>query len=412
MPRWQRQRALNEAAMKPLIAHVVYRFGVGGLENGVVNLINRMPSDRWRHAVVSLTDVSAAFRTRIERDDVVFESIRKPAGQLIGQYPRLTRLFRKLQPTIVHTRNLAALEACIPAYAAAVPIRVHSEHGWDVHDLRGMRRRYAWIRRMYRPFIHRYIALSRDLEQYLVSRVHVPPEQIVQIYNGVDTRRFCPRSGDRPAIADCPFRDPNLWLVGTVGRMEGVKDPLNLARAFIRALEIAPAVRQQMRLVMIGDGSLRHSVLRLLQQNGVAPLAWLPGERHDVPDIMRALDCFVLPSLAEGISNTVLEAMASGLPVVATDVGGNGELIEHELTGHLAPAADPDSLAFAMLRYHLHPDSACKAGMAARQAAERKFALDRMIAQYVDVYEQLIVAEQSRLQNRSSSSASGNMTRT
>jgi sugar transferase (PEP-CTERM/EpsH1 system associated) len=398
--------------MKPLIAHVVYRFGVGGLENGVVNLINRMPHDRWRHAVVSLTDVSAAFRTRIERDDVVFESIRKPAGQLIGQYPRLTRLFRKLQPAIVHTRNLAALEACIPAYAAGVGIRVHSEHGWDVHDLRGMRRRYAWIRRMYRPFIHRYIALSRDLEQYLISRVHVPPEQIVQIYNGVDTLRFHPRSGQRLAIPDCPFRDPNLWLVGSVGRMEGVKDPLNLARAFIRALEIAPAVRQQMRLVMIGDGSLRNAVLRLLQQNGVAPLAWLPGERHDVPDIMRALDCFVLPSLAEGISNTILEAMASGLPVVATDVGGNGELIDHELTGHLVPAADPDSLAFAMLRYHLHPDSAWKAGMAARNAAERKFALDRMIAQYVDVYDQLIAAEQSRLQAGPSSSASDNMTRT
>jgi sugar transferase (PEP-CTERM/EpsH1 system associated) len=343
---------------------------------------------------------------------VIFHSINKPSGQLIGQYPRLTRLFRELQPAIVHTRNLAALEACVPASAAGVPVRVHSEHGWDVHDLDGARRKYAWIRRIYRPFIHRYIALSRDLERYLLSRVKVPRERVVQIYNGVDTQRFHPRPGERLPIPDCPFRDPRLWLVGSVGRMEEVKDPLNFARAFIRALEIAPAARDRMRLIMIGDGNLRHVVLRLLQQAGVAPLAWLPGERHDVAQIMRSLDCFVLPSLAEGISNTILEAMASGLPVVATAVGGNAELIEHGHTGQLVPAADPDALAFAILHYHAHRDSAGKTGLAARKVTERRFALDRMIAQYVDVYDQLLSPGREGLQALSSSRTQDGMTRT
>jgi len=376
--------------MRPLIAHVVHRFGVGGLENGVVNLVNRMPADRWRHAIIALTEVSEVFRSRIQREDVAYHSLHKPAGHLVKLYPHLLRLFRELSPAIVHTRNLAALEACVPAWGAGVPIRIHSEHGWDVHDLGGSSRKYTWVRRLYRPFVHRYVALSRDLDQYLVSRVGIVPARVVQIYNGVDAAAFRPATGSRSAIPGCPFIDPSLWIVGTVGRMEPVKDQLNLARAFVRAVEIAPETRRHLRLVMVGEGRLRPEVRRVLQQAGLGDLAWLPGERGDVADVMRSLDCFVLPSLAEGISNTILEAMASGVPVVATRVGGNVELVDEGVTGRLVPAADPDALARAILDYYLDREVARRHAHAARRIAKNKFGLDRMVARYVEVYEQLL----------------------
>jgi sugar transferase (PEP-CTERM/EpsH1 system associated) len=376
--------------MTPLIAHVVHRFGVGGLENGVVNLINRMPPERWRHAIIALTDVSDAFRARIRRQDVIYHALAKPSGHLVKHYPALLRLFRELRPAIVHTRNLAALEASVPAWWADVPVRVHGEHGWDVHDLGGRSRKYASMRRLYRPFVHRYVALSRDLERYLTSRVGVPAARIAQIYNGVDIDVFKPAVAGKLPILGCPFHAPGLWLVGTVGRMEAVKDPLNLARAFVRAVEIQPSARQRLRLVMIGDGSLRYETLRLLRQAGLGELSWLPGERGDVPDILRGLDCFVLPSLAEGISNTILEAMASGLPVVATRVGGNAELVEESSTGRLVAARDPDALARAMLDYLRHRDTARTHGEAARRAAETSFSLDRMVAKYEELYERLL----------------------
>ena len=150
-------------AQAPLIVHVVHRFGVGGLENGLVNLINRMPATAWRHAVVSLTDISETFAKRIERNDVMWVALDKRPGHLVRYYPRLFRLFRELRPAVVHTRNLAALEACVPAWAARVPARVHGEHGWDVHDVGGSKRKYQIIRRAYRPFVHRYVALSRHI---------------------------------------------------------------------------------------------------------------------------------------------------------------------------------------------------------------------------------------------------------
>jgi hypothetical protein len=125
-----------------LIAHVVYRFGIGGLENGIVNLVNRMPASRWRHAIVALTDVCPDFVQRIERPDVRCIALGKRPGHLVRDYPRLYRLFRELGPAVVHTRNLAALEAVVPAWAARVPVRIHGEHGWDMRDPVGRRVRY------------------------------------------------------------------------------------------------------------------------------------------------------------------------------------------------------------------------------------------------------------------------------
>ena len=224
------------ATSPPLIVHVVYRLAIGGLENGVVNLINRLPAQSWRHAIVSLTDIDPAFASRIDRGNVSCIALHKGPGHAVRLYPKLVALLRSLKPAIVHTRNLAALEATLPAWIAGVPARVHGEHGRDVGDLDGSNLRYQRVRRIFRPFVTRYIALSPDLKCYLHERIGVPETRIDQIYNGVDTSRFRPAGGGRAPIDACPFRDPGYWLVGTVGRMEAVKDQTNLARAFVAAV--------------------------------------------------------------------------------------------------------------------------------------------------------------------------------
>jgi len=373
-----------------LVVHVVYRFAIGGLENGIVNLINRLPAESWRHVVVSLTEVDDRFFRRITRGDVSYVALHKGPGHALRLYPELFMLFRKLRPAIVHTRNLAALEACVPAWAARVPARIHGEQGWDVHDLDGSNRRYRWLRRAYRPFVTRYVAVSPELARHLQERVGVPANRIDQIWNGVDTAAFRAAASGRVPIAGCPFSDPTLWLVGTVGRMEKVKDQLNLAQAFVRALHLHPEARSRMRLVIVGDGSLKSSVEAVLNEGGARDLAWLPGERADIPSLLQGLDCFVLPSLAEGVSNTILEAMASGLPVVATRVGTNAELVDDGLTGALVSAADSDALARAIVAYFDDPATAKRHGRAGRQRAESRFSLERMVERYHRLYSGLV----------------------
>jgi sugar transferase (PEP-CTERM/EpsH1 system associated) len=394
------QPAMNEPRMPaghpadelPLIAHVIHRLDFGGLENGLANLLHRLPRDRFRHAVITLTDYTA-FRERLPAEVPVIALHRK-SGQDFGLYRKLWTTFRTLQPSIVHTRNLATLEAQLPAWLAGVPARVHGEHGRDVHDLDNTRRRYVWLRRAIRPFVHRYTAVSRELTGYLENEVGVRPERVRRICNGVDTQRFAPRT-DQPLMTEAPQLRDRL-LLGSVGRMQGVKDPLNLVNAFLHLLTLRPELKDRIALVMVGDGPLRQEALARLTAAGVADQCWLPGSRQDTPEILASLAVFALPSLAEGISNTILEAMASGCPVVATDVGGNSELVSAGNTGALVPRADPEALAAALLPYLLEPELRAAHGAAGRARAVSEFSLDHMVAQYAEVYSGLLAARAER----------------
>ena len=374
---------------RPLVVHVVHRFDVGGLENGIVNLVNHMPESAYRHRIVALTEVTD-FRRRITRADVDCVALHKPPGHGVPLYPRLWRLLRQWRPAIVHSRNLAALEMAVPAWAAGVPVRIHGEHGRDVGDLDGSRQRYQWVRRAYRPFVDHWVALGRDLADYLHQRIGVPEDRIACLYNGVDGQLFRPAPGGRAPIPGCPFGAPGEWLVGSVGRMQPVKDSTLLARAFVQTIERAPELRASLRLVMVGEGPLRAESQALLDAAGLSALAWLPGERADVPEVMKGLDCFVLPSLAEGISNTILEAMASGLPVIATDVGASAELIEPGRSGELVPAADAAALATALLRIAVDRERAVVMGRAGRERVETRFSMQAMVAGYQGLYDRLL----------------------
>lgn len=378
-----------------MVAHVVHRFGVGGLENGLVNLINRLPPERYRHAVVCLTDYSE-FSRRIRRPDVDIIALNKEEGRYPTFFRPLWRIFRKLRPDIVHTRNLATLEAQIPAYFLRIPHRIHGEHGRDMFDLRGENRAYNLLRKAIRPLVHHYVAVSRDLERWLETAVGVPTGRITQIYNGVDTARFFPRQGSRPAVSKNGFIREDSVIIGTVGRMAAVKDQLTLVRAFLHLLDTVPEGRQYLRLIMVGEGPLRSQATALLDEAGAAAYAWLPGDRDDIPELLQSLDIFVLPSLAEGISNTLLEAMGCGLPVVATQVGGNLELVEEGVTGRMVPHSDPAAMADALREYIHDPTLRSHHGRAARQRVERHFSLEAMVAEYARVYEQVLTGRQPR----------------
>lgn len=370
----------------PLIAHVVFSFHVGGLENGVVNLLNRMPADRYRHVLIAMTDCSASFCERVTRADIEFISLHKPPGQGIKLYPRMFHLLRRMKPALVHTRNLAALEMTVPAALAGIGARVHGEHGWDQNDPGGVSRRYRLLRRLYSPFVTHYIALSGQISSYLKQDVGIASRRVSRICNGVDTERFFPVSV-RQALPESPFHDPDLWVVGSVGRLQAVKDQVTLVAAFGQWLRDDTDARSRARLMLVGDGPLRPMVEQAVQDWGVGEQVWLAGERSDIPQVMRGMDLFVLPSQAEGISNTILEAMASGLPVLATAVGGNGELVVAGDTGVLVPPLDPQAMAHAMKACHDDPERCRSWGEAGRMRVEAEFSLDAMVGQYLNVYD-------------------------
>jgi sugar transferase (PEP-CTERM/EpsH1 system associated) len=380
---------------RPLIIHVVYRFDTGGLENGIVNLINHLPVMTFRHLVLSLTESSPTFRSRIRSGNVSYLDLHKSPGHGIKLYPRLYRLFREWRPAIVHTRNLAALEAVVPALFAGVPVRIHGEHGWDSFDREGTSRKYRWMRRLYSPFVTKYVALSRQIQDYLIAKVGIDEQRIERIANGVDTDLFFPAPNGREPLQGCPFSASELTLIGTVGRLQAVKDQLNLICAFDVLIRQFPEFKATHRLVLVGEGPLRAMLESEVLDRNLREQVWFAGDRQDIPQVMRALDLFVLPSNSEGISNTILEAMASGLPVVATEVGGNAELICQHITGTLVPAADSNRLAQGILSYLESEDLRERHGAAGRARALAEFSIDMMMQRYSHMYESQLTVQTS-----------------
>lgn len=372
----------------PLVAHVIFRLDVGGLENGLVNLINHMPSDRYRHAIVCI-DRSTDFKKRIKRADVEVVDINKRPGRDPRAQLRLFSALRSLQPEILHTRNLAALDALLPAAFAGIRHRIHGEHGWDVNDLGGTNPKLKWLRRLYTPLVTRYVTVSRDLNRYLTEVVRIDARRIRQLYNGVDAVRFSP-SADRAGVraAYLPDAGDDEVVVGTVGRLQPVKGHATLIAAFAELLSDPAVPREKLKLAIVGDGALRDALVEQARDAGIADRCWFPGHLDDIPGAMRCLDVFVQPSLAEGVSNTILEAMATGLPIVATDVGGNPELVMPEQTGKLIPSDNPAAMSVALKAYVLDANLRRMHGTAARERVMSQFSTDKMIQRYLDLYDE------------------------
>jgi sugar transferase (PEP-CTERM/EpsH1 system associated) len=372
---------------RPLIIHVIHHLVIGGMENGLVNLINHLPEREFRHTVVCIDDHSS-FAQRIQRDDVDVIDLRR---RTVGVWPvrkALLRLFRERRPRIVHTRGPSGLDALPPAALARVPRRIHGEHGWDMTNLDGRSLKPLWLRRLHSPLVNRYVTVSRDLQRYLVNTVGIAEDRITTICNGVDTERF--RPGEPEADLGLPgtFLQPGVVRMGTVGRLQPVKDQGTLVAAAAAVVSESPELRQRLRVILVGDGPMRRVLTEQVQAAGIDDIVFFTGASDRVDDWLHALDVFVLPSLNEGISNTLLEAMACGLPTLATPVGGNGELLDAGVSGHFFAPGHVEALGGLIRQYLDHPDERRRHGAAARTRAEQHFSLRVMVSRYGELYRQ------------------------
>jgi len=389
---------------RPLIVHVIHHLHIGGMENGLVNLINRIPRDRYRHCVVCAEDFSD-FRDRIQPRDVSVIAMHKSKLTRVQLYRRLLSLFRQLAPSIVHTRNLSGLDALLPAWRAGVPVRIHGEHGWDVDDLEGRQLRPWILRRLHSPLVDRYVAVSKHIENYMTRSLHISPSRITQIYNGADIERFAPSRGKPWGIMPETFYGEDKVVIGTVGRLQPVKDQHNLLQSFALLLRENTNFRDVLRLTVVGNGPQRDALMAQSAQQGISDVTWFAGARADVARFYHCFDVFALPSLNEGISNTLLEAMASGLPIVATAVGGNVELVDENVNGRLVRASDPHALKSALRSYASDAALRRAHGDASRLRVVTHFSVDSMVSAYVDLYDTMRRARVTNLARTKGGSA-------
>jgi sugar transferase (PEP-CTERM/EpsH1 system associated) len=371
---------------RPLVVHLVYALGVGGLETLLVDCINRMPA--YRHAVVCLTRYTS-FAERIRRDDVQLFALGKPPGLGLKTHLTFWRLMRRLRPAVLHTYNLAAMEYAFTAAAAGVPVRIHAEHGRDASDPHGLDPKHNFLRRRLSPFIDRYVPVSEDLDRWLADVVGISRKRILFIKNGVDTERYAPGGAH---AADAPFADGDL-VIGTVARVQDVKNHRVLVDAFARLRTLLahthPNLAPRVKLAIVGDGPLLPAVREQVARLQLDDAVWLPGARADVAALLQTFDVFALPSLAEGTPVSMLEAMACGLPVVASRVGGIPEVVDDGVQGLLVPPADVAALEQALARYVQDPSLRAAHGKAARTRVEERYSMRAMVDAYGALYDGL-----------------------
>lgn len=362
------------------VVHLIYSLGTGGLENVVVQLVNHLPNDAFRHTVIALTDIDPAFARRVTAPSTQLIALRKPPGQPFKLIPRVYRLLRQLRPDVLHSCNIAALEFAPVAALARVPLRVHAEHGLDIGEIGDKRARYRRLRRLYNPFVSHHVAVSVD-QVAMCEGAGVPPQRVHLIPNGVDTTRFRPRGQHDAPPPGFPFEPGRHWVIGTVGRQAEIKNPLLLVDAFMALAGGDTPDAERLRLVLVGDGPLNAQIAARMRDAGLQDRLWLPGLRADVPDILRSLDCFALPSLSEGTSCALQEAMATGLSIVATAVGGNADVLEHGRCGSLVPSGDVQAFA-AALQAQSQAGSGNPQRAAALASVNERYGLPGVIARY------------------------------
>jgi sugar transferase (PEP-CTERM/EpsH1 system associated) len=372
----------RDAAL-PLVMHLTYALDVGGLETLLVDCINRMPADQYRHVVVCLTR-SSSFAERITQPGVEVHALNKAPGLGLGTHVAFWKLARRLRPTILHTYNLAAMEYAFTATMAGVPVRVHAEHGRDTSDPQGLNPKHNFLRRRLAPFIDCYVPVSEDLNRWLGQVVRIPAAKTLFIKNGVDTDKYQP--GTRGTGA--PWLDEH-FVIGTVARVSDIKNHRGLVDAFIRLRALLPEQAARLRLSIVGDGPLLPALRAQVAAAGLHDVVWLPGARSDVARLVPEFSVFALPSLAEGTPVSLLEAMACGLPVVASNVGGIPEVVTEQVEGSLVPPQDVEALAQALARYAASSALASEHGRAGRARIVQQYSMAAMVSAYTGLYARL-----------------------
>lgn len=365
------------------VLHVIPHLFPGGTEYVLLRLIRGLGETAFEQRICATRGIDADFAAQ----NGLSENQLFLAGRhdLSFQFPlfRLARYMRSFRPHVVHTRNWGGLEAVFAARLAGVPVVIHSEHGYEVDSLAGLPLRRRFFRRLAYSAADTVFTNSKELRDYHARQARISPECIQVIPNGVDTNRFAPCAEIHEQVRRELGLPINSFIVGSVGRLVPIKDHGTL----LQAASLLAERGIDIRVLLVGAGprlaELQHHADQLKSLSGRVHFV---GASDQVPTFLNAMDVFVLPSLGEGMSNTLIEAMASGLPTVATRVGGNPELIEEGRTGEFFAPRDFVSLAGSLERLSRDRGLRYAQGSAARDRAVSRFSLEQMITNYRALY--------------------------
>jgi len=395
--------------------HIALGLNIGGLEKVIIDLLKGTDRSRFRPIVCCISSENALADEAEHLGVPVILLNHIQQGRFLRKTVivfRLAQLMEKEKIRIVHTHNpLPHLYGSLAARLVGIPVVVHTKHGRNYPA----NKKRVFLNRLLSYLTDEIVTVSKDAYDVSVNIENVKKRKVSTIINGIDVEKYAQsnngmvikkktrkrgthprplpggeektRPGNEKA-KESPFPSAfrKVEVIGHVARLSPEKDQCTLLKAFA----IVAKRRENVTLVIAGDGQMRQELQQEAIQLGVADKVSFLGFRGDIPELLQTFDLFVLTSIKEGTSLTILEAMAAGLPVVATDVGGNPEIVEHGHTGYIVPPKHPERLADAIIEVLSDRERATTMGANGRIIAQQKYSLENMCRAYEDIYWKLL----------------------
>lgn len=361
------------------ILHVFYRMSTGGTELALKNVAAGLDPERFEHIICTIAPMAPTE----DVSGIRYVSLHRTGLKTGFLLPQLLQLFRRERPDVVHSRNWGAIEAVPAAKLAGIRRVIHSEHGRDIHTMHGDPLRRRLFRRMCYSMANEIVAVSPELAQHYAAQLGIRGERFKVIPNGVNTTKFCPQDEARFRFRQRLGISGQTVVLGTLARLDPVKDHQTLLRASARAIQAGAPLH----VVIVGDGPEKR---RLIELTGSIPALQghvsFVAETRQPEDCLNGFDVFALTSLSEGMSNTLLEAMATALPCIATRVGSNPDLVQEDETGFLSAAGDVEKIAQHIGGLAADAQLRREMGLRGRSRVESEFNLRKMVESYSRLY--------------------------
>jgi len=357
------------------VIQIVLSLKCGGLERLVLDLASRLNNSRFRSSICCLDEAGELASEAEALGIKVIVTKRRPGRDVFLPF-KLAKILKEENVDIVHTHNPGALiYGTIAARLAGTKVVINTRHGRERRPVNGL----IWAMN------DTIAAISKDAKERLLKYNKINPKKINIVHNGVEIERFS-SSQNKDTKKKLLNTQTDCQIIGTVSRLAEEKDQFTILEAFSKVSKNISKVR----LVFVGDGPLRKELENYSGKIGISNKVIFLGFQKDIGEIVKTFNLFSLPSLTEGISLSLLEAMAAGKPCVATNVGGNPEVVVDGETGILVPPKDPQAMADAIVKILRNPELAQKMGAAGRRRVEEKFSLDRMVGEYEELYEKCL----------------------
>ena len=350
---------------------------MGGIETMIIDMIRLLPTEQFQ-AEVAVFEGGGSLERMLEENGTPVHRLGKREGIDVGLFWRLRALIRNRKIDVVHSHNYSAWLYCGVALRGLSGVRhIHTEHSGVTQS----RIRYA-VERALSKVTCSVVAVSNHVADVLTKQIGIESSRIELILNGVNTKRFVRNADSRRRARQALGLGNSLVVIGIVARLAPIKNHAHL----LRAIAALPGLTENVRLLIVGDGSERKKLEEMALELGIDTRTLFVGERRDTEDLLNAMDIYALSSTSEGMNLTLLEAMSSSLPVVATAVGGNTEIVLHDVTGFLVPPDDVTKFSDAIKRLLNDEPLRTALGEAGRASVDKRFNEHAMIQQYCALY--------------------------